>query len=139
MLFKIKKDLRSTIFQGNRTTTPPSYWALKIIVFVNWRINLIGRRILTLQTLKKTPMTVSIQLDGNFARDNQLTHGPPPSKISEKSIYEPKYSLKTHNGKLSFCKREWTIEEEGLPLSVRKTQKPQQQKEQRASYCEFSF
>jgi hypothetical protein len=100
---------------------------------------------------KEDPMTVSTQLqvDGNIARDNQLelTHGPPPSKTGEKSIHEPKYSepLKTYNGKFALGKtrREGSLEEEVLPLSVRRTQRPQQWKEQRASFnlkfCRFNF
>ena len=83
-------------------------------------------------------MTVNIQLDSKFARDNQLTHGPPPLKMSENSMHESKYSLKTYNGKfvLGKLQREGSLEEEILPLSVRRTQKPQQleRREQRTSF-----
>ena len=38
---------------------------------------------------------IYIQLDGNLERNSQLTHGPSPSEISEKSMHERKYhSLK---------------------------------------------
>ena len=82
---------------------------------------------------------VNMQLDSNFARNNQLTHGPSPSKISEKLMHELKYSLKTYNGMLSLCKLEGLLEEEVLPLSVRRTQRLQQRKEQRTSFCVFDF
>ena len=90
---------------------------------------------------KGDPTTVNIQLDGKFAKYNQLTHGPPPLKINEKSTHEPKYSLKTYNGKFALGKlrREGSLEEEVLPLSVRRMQRPQQWKEQRASFCKCDF
>ena len=88
-------------------------------------------------------MKVNIQLDSNFAlfaRDNhQLTHGPPPSKINEKSMNDPKYSLKTYNGKFLGKLRESSLVEEVLPLSVRRAQKPQRWKKQRTSFCEIDF
>ena len=51
---------------------------------------------LTLQLLKRSQRrSIYIQLDGDFKRNSQLTHGPPPSKISEKSMHERKHhSLK---------------------------------------------
>ena len=53
-------------------------------------------------------------------------------------MHEPKYSLKTYNGMSSLCNLRWEgLEEELLPLSVRRTQKPQQREEQRASFYEF--
>ena len=52
MLFKIKKDLRSTKFQGNRSTTPPSIGALKRNNTRQSEDRLIGKGILTLQSLK---------------------------------------------------------------------------------------
>ena len=85
MLFKIKKDLRSTKLKGNRSATPPSFWALK--KKNNTRQSgdqFIGKGILTSQSLKNpTTVNINTQLECNFARDNQLTHGPPPLKRSE--------------------------------------------------------
>ena len=95
----------------------------------------------------ENPTMVNIQLDGNSARGNQLTHGPPPSRISEKSMHESKYSMKTYNEELPSLgplgklrgDSEGSLEEEVLPLSVRITQIPRQQKEQRTSFWEFDF
>lgn len=67
-----------------------------------------------MRSLKKTqghPTRVNIQLDGNFATDHQLTHGPLPSKISEKLMNEPKYLLKTYIGEFPLGKlREGLVE-----------------------------
>ena len=60
-------------------------------------------------------------------------------------MHEPIYSLETYNRMSSLGKlrcqwdSEWSLEEELLPLSVRRTQKPQQREEQRASFYEFDF
>jgi hypothetical protein len=55
-------------------------------------------------------------------------------------MHEPKYSLKTYNGKSALGKlRQEFLEEEVLPLSVRRTQKLQQLKERRTSFGEFDF
>ena len=82
-MFKIKKDLRSTKFQGNRSTTPISIRALKKHTSNEDHKHLIGLNAHNSMP-KEDPTMVNIQLEGNFAGNtNQLTHGPPPSKISE--------------------------------------------------------
>ena len=94
---------------------------------------------LTLNALKKTQRR---SIDSKFARDNQPTHGPLPSKISENSMHEPKYLLKTYNVKLQVVLGKLQCEEEEvLPLYVRRTQKPQQleRREQRTSFYKFDF